>query len=55
MRDTTFTGGKMSVKVPRQCPLVLLLKVGCRESKAFGSGEGRAMRSGARGIVEHQV
>jgi hypothetical protein len=41
--DTTFNGGDrdhfMAVKVPRQCPLVLHVKVGCREEKAFGSGE----------------
>jgi hypothetical protein len=36
------------MKVPRQCPLVLLVKVGLRESKAFGSGEGREMRSGTK-------
>jgi hypothetical protein len=30
VRDTTFNGGKhkfSAVKVPRQCPLVLLLKI----------------------------
>jgi hypothetical protein len=27
------------MKVPRQCPLVLLEKVGWREEKAFQSGE----------------
>jgi hypothetical protein len=29
------------MKVPRQCSLVLLVKVGGIEGKAFGSGEGR--------------
>jgi hypothetical protein len=49
--DTTFNerGGKFTAtKVPRQCPLVLLVKVVRREGKAFGTGEGNAMRSGAR-------
>jgi hypothetical protein len=34
-----------SMKVPRQYPLVLLVKVGWRDGKAFGSWEGRAMRT----------
>jgi hypothetical protein len=42
VRDTTFNGGKrekfLAMKVPKQCPFVLRIKVGCRESKAFGSG-----------------
>jgi hypothetical protein len=29
------------MKVPRQCPLVLLVKVDGRVGKAFVSGEGR--------------
>jgi hypothetical protein len=29
------------MKVPRQCPLVLLVKVGWRGGKTFGSEEGR--------------
>jgi hypothetical protein len=32
------------MKVPRQCPLVLLVKVGWREGKAFGFEEGRDER-----------
>jgi hypothetical protein len=40
------------VKVPRQCPLVLLENVGLVESKASGIGEGRTMRSEARREVE---
>jgi hypothetical protein len=40
------------MKVPRQCPLVLLVKVGIRKGKALESGEGRVMSGGARGEVE---
>jgi hypothetical protein len=40
------------MKVPRQCPLVLLVNVVCREGEAFGSEEGRETRSGARREVE---
>jgi hypothetical protein len=36
------------MKVPRRCPLVLLVKIGLRERKAFGSGTDGAMKSGAR-------
>jgi hypothetical protein len=43
------------MKVPSQCPLVLLVKVGWREDKAFGSGEGRAMRREARTEVEQSL
>jgi hypothetical protein len=43
VRDTTFNGGNRykftATKVPRQCPLVLLINVGRREGKAFGSVE----------------
>jgi hypothetical protein len=50
--DTTFNGGNKdqftTMKVPRQCSLVLLVKVNWREGEAFGSGEGREMKSGAR-------
>jgi hypothetical protein len=38
----------MSVKVPRQCPFVLLV----REGKAFDSEEGIDMKSGASRDVE---
>jgi hypothetical protein len=52
VRETTFNGwnrdGFPAMKVPRQCPFVLLVKVGWREGMAFGNGEGRAMRSGAK-------
>jgi hypothetical protein len=49
---TTFNGREhkftfAATKVPRQCPLVLLVKVG----SVFGSGKGR-MKSGARREVE---
>jgi hypothetical protein len=37
----------MAMKVPRQCPSVGPVKVGCRKVKVFGSGEGRHMKSGA--------
>jgi hypothetical protein len=42
-----------ATKVPRQCPLVLLVKVGLMKVKAFGSGKGR-MKIGARREVELQ-
>jgi hypothetical protein len=51
-----LTGGNRdtfsAMKVPRQCPLVLLVKAGCRQSKAFGSGEGRAMRGARREVQQ---
>jgi hypothetical protein len=31
------------LKFPRQCPLVLLIKVGLREGKAFGSEKGKGV------------
>jgi hypothetical protein len=34
-----------SLKVPRQCPLVHLVKAGRREDKALESEEGKALRS----------
>jgi hypothetical protein len=41
----TFNGGNrykfMAAKVPRQCPLVFLVKVGWRRGKTFGSEGGR--------------
>jgi hypothetical protein len=33
-----------------QCPLVVLLKVGCRQVRAMGKEEGRVMRSGLLGV-----
>jgi hypothetical protein len=43
--DTTFNRGNKpkftAMKIPRQCPLVLLIKVGWRGDKTFGSEEGR--------------
>jgi hypothetical protein len=39
-------------EVPRHCSFVLLIKIGLGECMAFGSGEGREMRSGARREVE---
>jgi hypothetical protein len=41
-----------AIKVPRQCPLVFLVMVGWKEGMAFGSGEGRGVKSGARSEVE---
>jgi hypothetical protein len=35
-------------RFPGHCPLVLLVKVGWREDKAFGNGEVRVTRRGAR-------
>jgi hypothetical protein len=35
-----------AVKVSRQCPFVLLVKVGSREGKAFGSGVRREVEQG---------
>jgi hypothetical protein len=43
------------MKVPRQCPLVLLVKVVWRDGKAFESAEGRAMRSGTRTEVKAEA
>jgi hypothetical protein len=34
------------VKVPRQCPLVLLVKIDGKEGKTFGNEEGREIKSG---------
>jgi hypothetical protein len=34
------------MKVPRQCPLDLLVKVSWKEDKVFGSGEGRVVSGG---------
>jgi hypothetical protein len=46
VRDATFTmeGGEgerklTAVKVPRQCPVFLLVKIGWRQCRAFGSEE----------------
>jgi hypothetical protein len=48
VRDTTFSRGKRdkftATKVPRQWPLVLLVNVGWRRGKMFGSEEGRDER-----------
>jgi hypothetical protein len=52
VRDTIFKGGNRgkfsAMKVPRQCLLVLLVKVGLREGKVLGIGEGREMRNARR-------
>jgi hypothetical protein len=37
-----------AMKVPRQCPLVVLVNVDWRGGKVFGSGEGREIKRGAR-------
>jgi hypothetical protein len=47
--DTTFNGGGdrakfTAMKVPRQCPLVLLVKVGWTGGKTSGCEEGRDER-----------
>jgi hypothetical protein len=34
----------LAMKVPGQCPFILLVKIGWKEGKALGSGESRAMR-----------
>jgi hypothetical protein len=55
MTDITFNGGGhkfTAMNVPRQCPLVLLIKVGYLLGKAFGSGEGKEMISEARREVK---
>jgi hypothetical protein len=44
-----------SMKVPRQCPLVLLVKVDQEKGKAFGSREGTAMKSGERRGDKHSL
>jgi hypothetical protein len=40
VRKTTFKAGKnnkfTAMKVPRQCPLVVMVMVGCTEDRAFG-------------------
>jgi hypothetical protein len=41
-----------AVKVPRQCPLVLLLKVGWRVGKTFGCEEIIGIEGGAEREVE---
>jgi hypothetical protein len=43
------------MQVPRHCPLVLLIKAGVRQSKEFGSGDGKAMRNEARKEVYQGV
>jgi hypothetical protein len=45
IRCTTYSGENIFtfMKVPRQCPIVLLVKICWREGKAFGSEEGRQM------------
>jgi hypothetical protein len=54
--DTKFKGGNRDkftvMKVPRQRPLVLLVKVGWREGQAFRRGEGRKVKSGERREAE---
>jgi hypothetical protein len=48
VRNAILTEGNRkasSMKVPGQCPLVLLVKVVWREGKTLGSGEGKALGS----------
>jgi hypothetical protein len=51
VRGTIFLTGKTfsALKVVRQYPLVLQVKVDCRESVAGGSEEGKAMRNSGIG------
>jgi hypothetical protein len=52
MENTTFVTGEgrkhrtYGSEVPEQCPLVLLVKVSCRQTKTSVSDEGKIMRSG---------
>jgi hypothetical protein len=49
VNDTTFKGGQKhfpALKVPRQCPLALLVEVCLRESKALGSEKVKLLGSG---------
>jgi hypothetical protein len=58
VRDTTFKGGleKHSsspvLKIPRQCPLVLLVEENLRQGKALGSVKGKGF--GCRLCYEHR-
>jgi hypothetical protein len=36
----------LTIKFPRHCWLILLVKVGSEEGKAFGIGDSRVIRSG---------
>jgi hypothetical protein len=46
VRDLGDRGRKiLALKVPRQCPLVLLVEVRLREGKALGSQEGKELGS----------
>ena len=49
-RNTRFT----ALKVPRQGPLVLLIKVGRKRGKAFGNEEGSVLGSGLLGIFSKE-
>lgn len=55
LRDTPFSGKKRqftSIKVPRQCPLVLVVKIDSRQGQAFGNGEGKKIICGRVFLVE---
>jgi hypothetical protein len=41
------------VKVPRQCPLVLLVKLGCREGREMKSGARREVEQGLTAFVQN--
>jgi hypothetical protein len=41
-----------ALKVPRHCPLVLLLKIRSKEDKTFGCGGGRVMKCGITREIE---
>jgi hypothetical protein len=50
--DTTFKRGRerakfTAMRVPRQCPLVLLVKVGWRGGKTFGCEAGTEVEQGS--------
>jgi hypothetical protein len=56
VRDIMFNGRGTdkftAINIPRQCPLVLWVKAAKIQGKAFGSGEGRQAKNGARTEAE---
>jgi hypothetical protein len=59
IRDTTLNRGKRAkfraMKVPRHCPLVLLVKADWRGAKTFGCEEGRDTRWLVKILVKNSV
>jgi hypothetical protein len=59
MRDTTLDWGNRAkftaMKVPRHCPLVLLVKEECRGAKTVGREEGRDTRWQVKIIFKNSV